>query len=84
MNAHSASQMGDQVFVYKLDKTNGWSVMTREASIKQVKAGTTGNLSITWSDNTVTLDGGLPAVTSADNGKILQVVNGAWALVDPT
>lgn len=23
--------------------------------------------------------GGLPAVTSADNGKVLQVVNGAWA-----
>lgn len=26
---------------------------------------------------------GLPAVTAADNGKILRVVNGAWALVDP-
>ena len=27
---------------------------------------------------------GLPAVTASDNGKILQVVNGAWALVSPT
>jgi hypothetical protein len=27
---------------------------------------------------------GLPAVTAADNGKILQVVNGAWALVTPS
>lgn len=27
---------------------------------------------------------GLPAVTAADNGKILQVVNGAWAVVMPT
>ena len=27
---------------------------------------------------------GLPAVTASDNGKILQVVNGAWALVTPT
>ena len=26
---------------------------------------------------------GLPAVTASDNGKILRVVNGAWALVDP-
>jgi hypothetical protein len=26
----------------------------------------------------------LPAVTAADNGKILMVVNGAWALVNPT
>ena len=37
---------------------------------------------------TVTIDGtntdiyapsGLPSVTSSDNGKVLQVVNGAWA-----
>ena len=28
-----------------------------------------------------TLPSGLPTVTAADNGKILQVVNGAWALV---
>lgn len=27
---------------------------------------------------------GLPAVTVSDNGKILQVVNGAWALVTPS
>lgn len=27
---------------------------------------------------------GLPAVTAADNGKILAVVNGAWALVSPS
>lgn len=25
----------------------------------------------------------LPAVTAADNGKILKVVNGAWAAVSP-
>ena len=28
--------------------------------------------------------GGLPSVTSQDNGKILQVVNGQWALVTPS
>ena len=27
---------------------------------------------------------GLPTVTSSDNGKVLQVVNGAWSLVMPT
>jgi hypothetical protein len=27
---------------------------------------------------------GLPAVTSADNGKILMVVNGQWQLVSPS
>ena len=26
----------------------------------------------------------LPTVTAADNGKVLQVVNGAWALVTPS
>lgn len=34
MNAHSATAMGDQVFVYKLNKNNGWSVTIRDASIK--------------------------------------------------
>ena len=34
VSSHSASQQGDQVFVYKLDKTAGWSVTTREASVK--------------------------------------------------
>lgn len=32
----------------------------------------------------ITIPSGLPAVTAADNGKIPQVVNGAWALVTPT
>lgn len=27
---------------------------------------------------------GLPAVTASDNGKILRVVNGEWAIVTPT
>lgn len=34
MSSHNASAMGDQVFVYKLNKNNGWSVTTRDASIK--------------------------------------------------
>ena len=81
VNAHSATQMGDQVFVYKLNQSKGWSVTTREASPKQIKAGTNGNLSVSWSSNVVTIDGGLPAVSAADNGKILKVVidaNGSY------
>ena len=39
VNAHSDSQQGDQVFVYKLNKTSGWSVITRESYTKIV-AGT--------------------------------------------
>lgn len=29
VNAHSNNQQGDQVYVYKLDKTSGWSVTVR-------------------------------------------------------
>ena len=42
----------------------------------QVLAKTSGSdYAVGW----VNQSGGLPAVTSSDNGKILQVVNGAWA-----
>ena len=36
VSSHTASQQGDQVYVYKLNKTNGWSVTTREASTKLI------------------------------------------------
>lgn len=52
VSSHTASQQGDQVFVYKLNKTNGWSVTVREASVKVV-AGT--GLSGTYSNGTMTL-----------------------------
>lgn len=83
VSSHSATQMGDQVFVYKLDKTSGWSVTTREASIKEIKIDSSSSGTVSWSSNVVTLKSGLPKVTASDNGKILQVVNGAWAAVSP-
>lgn len=83
MNAHSATAMGDQVFVYKLNKNNGWSVTTRDASIKQIKVDTNDPGTVSWSGNVVTLKSGLPKVTSDDEGKILKVVNGVWTAVDP-
>jgi len=36
VSSHSASQQGDQVYVYKLNKTKGWSVTVRECSPKIV------------------------------------------------
>jgi hypothetical protein len=61
VNAHSSTQMGDQVFVYKLDKNSGWSVTTREASIKQIKAGTNEKIGVSWSSNVVTLSNTMTA-----------------------
>ena len=52
VSSHTASQQGDQVFVYKLNKTNGWSVTTREAYTKVV-AGT--GLTSSYSSGTITL-----------------------------
>ena len=52
VSSHSASQQGDQVFVYKLDKTTGWSVTTREASSKIAASAP---LSSSYSSGTLTL-----------------------------
>ena len=85
VNSHTAAQQGDQVFVYKLNKTSGWSVTTREAYTKII-AGTGLSSSFTTgtsATNTLTVTNPLPAVTSADNGKILKVVDGVWTAVLP-
>ena len=52
VSSHSASQQGDQVFIYKLDKNSGWSVTTREAMSK-IAAGT--GLNSSYSSGTITL-----------------------------
>ena len=52
VNSHSISQQGDQVYVYKLDKNNGWTVTVREAYTKIV-AGT--GLESSYSSGTLTL-----------------------------
>ena len=87
-NNKSITQMSDQVFVYKLDSKNGgtWSVEMREASIKQFLLDPDEASSVTYDKTTgaITLKSGLPKVTSTDNGKILQVVDGAWAAVTPS
>lgn len=68
VSSHSASQQGDQVYVYKLNKTNGWSVTVREAYTKIV-AGT--NMGTSYNSGTLTLNftGTIPS-TAADVGAI--------------
>lgn len=79
VNTHSDSQQGDQVYVYKLTSNGSWTVTVREAMSK-IAVGT--GLSKSYANGTITISNsqtGLPAVTSSDNGKVLMVVNGAWA-----
>ena len=63
ISSHSASQQGDQVFVYKLTKTGGWTVTTREATTKIVAS--TG-LQQSYSNGTLTVSLGasIPSKTS--------------------
>jgi len=83
VSSHTDSQQGDQVYVYKLNKSSGWSVIVRSAFSKVV-AGT--GLSSSYSNGVITLQNKnpLPTVTSSDNGKILMVKDGAWVAVDPS
>ena len=53
VSTHSDSQQGDQTYIYKLNKTNGWSVTVRENYTKVV-AGT--GMSSTWSGGKITLN----------------------------
>lgn len=50
---HTDSQQGDQVYVYKLNKTTGWSVTVRSAFTKIV-AGT--GLTSTYSNGVLTIN----------------------------
>lgn len=62
VSSHSASQQGDQVFIYKLEKTNGgtWSVTVRESYTKIVAGAGLGS---SYSSGTLTLTGTIPKST---------------------
>ena len=52
VSSHSATQQGDQVYVYKLDKNAGWTVTVRECYTRIV-AGT--GISATYSNGVLTI-----------------------------
>lgn len=78
VSSHTISQQGDQMYVYKLDKNSGWSVTVRESYTK-INASTGLTSSYSNSALTISVTQPLPTVTATDNGKVLTVVNGAWA-----
>ena len=73
VSSHSSSQQGDQVFVYSLSKTNGWSVTTREASSK-IAAGS--GLSSSYSSGTLTLSNNAALPSGGTTGQILKKKSG--------
>ena len=64
VNTHNANQQTDQIIIYKLNKTNGWSITTRNSSSRiEVGAG----LQSSYASNTITL--------SLDNSTSTMVPN---------
>lgn len=63
MSSHSATAMGDEVYVYKLTNSNGgtWTVTTRKASIKEIEVASGSKLSVSWSSDKVTLSNTMTA-----------------------
>ena len=86
VNQHSATQQGDQMYVYKLDKTAGWTVTVRE-SYTRVVAGT--KMSSTWSNGILTMNfNGNDLPSGGTTGQVLKKTSGTdyaveWADVIP-
>lgn len=74
VSSHSSRQMSDQVFIYKLDKKSGWSVITREAGIKELKSASGSHISVAYSSNVVTLSDSLESKTAASGGTDVSLV----------
>lgn len=58
VSTKSATQQGDQVYIYKLDSSSGWSVTVREAMAK-ITAGE--NMTQSYSNGVLTLNAVTPA-----------------------
>ena len=54
ISSHSDTQLCDEIYIYKLNKTSGWSVQTRQAGLKQIVCNATG-IQVTYSGNVITI-----------------------------
>lgn len=90
VSTHKNTQMGDEVYVYKLNKTSGWSVTKRLASIQSITGtgitvGYTANTNVVTLTNDVTVSDSLTdtsttAALSAAKGKALQDTIGSTTM----
>lgn len=72
VSSHTSTQYCDQVFIYKLNKTNGWSVTTRYAGLKEIVAGT--GISVNYSNNKATVSSTIPDPPTSDGTYTLQAI----------
>ena len=84
VNAHSATQQGDQVYIYKLDKSAGWTVTVREAYTK-INVGT--GLASSYSNSALTITNPAAVPTGGTTGQALVKTSSsnyalAWQTID--
>ena len=81
ISSHSATAMGDEVYVYKLTNSNGgtWTVTTRKASIKEIAVASGSKLGVSWSSDKVTLSNTMTAndmpMSSSDSTTVKTVID---------
>lgn len=92
VSSHSATQQGDQVYIYALNNSGTWSMTVREAYTK-IAAGT--NMSQAYSKGTLTLNfsgsipstaadvGAIAAPSSPTSGDVLAYNGAAWVAQAP-
>ena len=79
-NVLSSQQPSDEVYVYLLTNRNVWTTTARPVH-GRIVAGD--GISVDFVNNLPVVSAtGLPAVTAADNGKVLMVVAGQWTAND--
>ena len=64
VSSHTATTMNDEVYIYKLNKTSGWSVTKRYASIREIIAGT--GIETSYNSNKVTVSSIIPDPPTTD------------------
>ena len=71
---------GTQIATYTINSTSGTLYAPTPTAVSASNTGTGATIgSITVGTTTTTLKSNVPAAAAADNGKVLTIVNGAWA-----